>query len=294
MKTIGQWVEHGEELLRDSGVVFGHGTDNALDEAAWLVLHVLDRPLDGRFSGWDEPVDEAAASQIVRLLERRIAERKPLAYLLGEAWFCGLRFHVNDDVLVPRSPLAELIGRQFAPWVRPGQVHKVLDLCTGSACIAVAVANHLPQVQVDAVDISEQALQVASLNVAEHGLSARVRVMKSDLFEALGSCRYDLIVSNPPYVSEHEVEALPEEYRWEPRLGFHADEDGLKIVLDILRQAPAFLEPGGVLVCEVGEAADRLQARLPGMPFTWLEFEHGGGGVFTIDREALVRSLADG
>jgi ribosomal protein L3 glutamine methyltransferase len=293
MKSIGQWVNECERAMRAGGVVFGHGTDNARDESAWLVLHVMGQPLDGSFTGWNEPVPDGPARRIQGLLERRLSERKPLAYLLGEAWFCGLRFLINENVLVPRSPLAELIDRRFQPWVRPERIRRVLDLCTGSGCIGIAVAHKLPEVRVHAVDISEEALEVAANNVALHGLGDRVMLLKSDLFESLGGRRYDLIVSNPPYVSGDEIEAFPAEYSWEPRLGFHAEEEGLQIVLDILHKAPAHLEEGGILVCEVGEAADRLQARLPSLPLTWLEFEHGGGGVFTIDREALVRGFSD-
>lgn len=288
MRTIGQWVRYCERRLEQSGAVFGHGTDNALDEAAWLVLHVLGCPLDGRFDAWDEPVAPRQSQQIETLLERRVSERRPLAYLLGEAWFCGFRFMVNEHVLVPRSPFAQLIVNRFEPWTEPGRIRRVLDLCTGSGCIAIAAAHYLPEAQIEAVDISEEALQVAAQNVALHGLEGRVRLIRSDLFAALEGQRYDLIVSNPPYVSEREIAAFPQEYRWEPELGFRAEDDGLELVLQILDQAGAHLEPGGVLVCEVGEAEDRLQARLPNLPLTWLEFEHGGVGVFTIDRETLL------
>lgn len=286
----GQWVEQCSRELERAGVCFGHGTDNARDEAAWLVLHVLRAPLDGSFDDWGRPVGEAEASGIAELLARRIDERRPLAYLLGEAWFCGLRFIVDEHVLVPRSPFAELIQGQFAPWVSPDTLRRALDLCTGSGCIAIAMAEWIPGVRVDAADISDAALAVAAANVDLHGAGDRVRLVRSDLFGALGGQRYDLIVSNPPYVSAGELAQLPAEYAWEPELGLLAEDDGLACVLRILREAPAHLNPDGHLFCEVGEAAGRLEARLPGVSLLWPEFTHGGGGIFTIDRDQLLRA----
>jgi ribosomal protein L3 glutamine methyltransferase len=223
------------------------------------------------------------------LLERRIEERRPLAYLLGEAWFYGLRFRVDESVLVPRSPLAELIAAGFRPWLKTETIGSALDLCTGSGCIAVAMACHLPGVPIDAADISAAALAVARRNVALHGMDDRVRLVRSDLFKSLHGRRYDLIVSNPPYVPETQLPDLPAEYRREPVLALAAGQDGLALVLRILAAAPAHLADDGMLICEVGESAGRLQRRLPFAEFTWLEFEHGGGGVFTIGREALVQ-----
>lgn len=287
-----QWVEKCVRELEQARVCFGHGTGDAHDEAAWLVLHVLGAPLDGSFRDWGREVDPVQAGRIADLLSRRISERRPLAYLLGEAWFCGLRFAVNESVLVPRSPFAELIEAGFAPWVIPGTLQRALDLCTGSGCIAIAMARWIPGLQVDAADISEEALAVAAANVAHHAVGDRVRIVHSDLFDALGGRRYDLIVSNPPYVSDVELAGLPPEYGWEPELGLRAAADGLECVLRIMRDAPAHLVEGGLLFCEVGEAADRLQERLPRVPLVWPDFEHGGGGIFTISREQLVQAAA--
>lgn len=292
MKTVRDWLATCERALAEAGLHFGHGTDNAHDESAWLVLHVLGVPLDGSFSAWDAPVGAAEAGEIQRLLDARIQQRKPLAYLLGQGWFCGLPFEVDESVLVPRSPIGELIQSGFSPWVQPRQVHRVLDLCTGSGCIAIATALHLDHVTVDAVDISDQALEVAQRNVDAHGVGDRVRLWRSDLFNDLGSQRWDLIVSNPPYVSAAEMERFPGEYRWEPALGFHARDEGLELVLRILRESAKHLQEQGVLICEVGEAAGRLEARLPQWPLTWIEFEHGGEGVFTIDRSKLEDAAA--
>lgn len=300
MRSIADWVEYCRARLDACGLFYGHGTDNPLDEAVWLVLHVLQRPLDGSFDDWNAEVDELQSQRIQGLLERRCVERRPLAYLLGEAWFCGLRFEVNPDVLIPRSPFAELIRDAFAPWVEAGRLQRVLDLCTGSACIGIAIAHEMPGVQVDASDISERALAVARRNVAAHGLGARVRLVQSDLFQGLAGCRYDLIVSNPPYVADWEWRALPDEYRWEPRLALETGREGLELVLRILADAPDHLETDGVLICEVGEAQERLMRLLPELPLTWLEFQHGGSGVFTISRSELnsaagrIRSLLAG
>jgi len=300
VRSIADWIDYCRRRLEDAGLFYGHGTDNPLDEAAWLVLHVAGRPVDGSFADWNAPLEDMLGQRIEDLLEQRCGERRPLAYLLGEAWFCGLRFEVTPDVLIPRSPFAELIQAEFAPWVEAGRLHRVLDLCTGSACIAIAIAHYLPQAQVDAADISAQALEVARRNVQAHGVGGRVRLVQSDLFSALAGCRYDLLVSNPPYVADWEWRALPEEYHWEPRMALETGMDGLELVLRILAEAPDHLEEQGVLICEVGEAQERMTQLLPELPLTWLEFEHGGGGVFTISRDELsgaagqVRSLLAG
>ena len=288
--TIADWIEQCSAVLARAGVHFGHGTDNARDEAVWLVLHVCGEPCDGSFADWGREVSAEQSLQIRELLERRTNEKRPLAYLLGEAWFCGLKFKVSEAVLVPRSPIAELIERQFAPWVKPGGLRRVLDLGTGSGCIAVAIARYLPAVEVDAADISVAALEVAASNIAMHQLDNRINLVRSDLFEDLRGRTYGLIVSNPPYVPAVSLEALPSEYQAEPATGLVAGGDGLDLVLKILRQAPGFLDEDGVLICEVGESEERLQETLRDLPFVWLEFEHGGGGVFTIGREELLQA----
>lgn len=288
--TIAEWIERVAERLSDAGLHFGHGTDNAQDEAAWLVLHVLEQPLDGSFDEWDSLVDESAAAAIEEVVRLRCTSGKPLAYLTGTAYFAGLPFEVDESVLVPRSPFAELILEGFRPWLEPAKAERVLDMCTGSGCIAIATAVHLPQLRVDAVDISGEALQIAARNAARHDVAGRVRLIESDLFQSLPECRYDLIMANPPYVPERALDELPGEYRSEPGLGLVSGADGLDAALEILRDAGRFLAPEGALICEVGESEERLQRLLPGVPFLWLEFEHGGSGVFVLTRQQLMEA----
>jgi ribosomal protein L3 glutamine methyltransferase len=285
--NVVQWINQAGEALESADVFFGHGTDNALDEAAWLVLHVLDAPLDGSFDDWKRELTRAEGQQIMSLLHRRTSEKIPLAYLTGTAYFAGLEFASGKGALVPRSPLAELITQQFRPWLEPNEGRQVLDMCTGSACIAIAVAHHMPGAHVDAADISSGALDVAAINIDRHGKEQRVKLIQSDLFQSLAPCRYDLIVTNPPYVPTASVAALPGEYHAEPELGLASGTDGLDATLAILGAAPDYLGPDGILVCEVGESEHRLQALLPGLPFLWLEFANGGAGVFLLTRTEL-------
>ena len=285
--TIAESIKQTAAKLEQAELYFGHGTDNARDEAAWLVLHVAGAPLDGSFDDWGRGLTTAQASRISQLLQERCSGRAPLAYLLGSAWFAGLEFEVDHNVLVPRSPLAELVLDQYRPWVHAARVKRVLDMCTGSGCIAIASAIHLPGAQVDAADISENALRLARRNVERHDLEKRVTLLVSDLFKAVPAVKYDLIVSNPPYVPAHSMAELPQEYRAEPGLGLASGEDGLDAVLSILLDAPRFLGEDGVLVCEVGESEDRLAEALPFVPFIWLEFTHGGSGVFVLTKEPL-------
>jgi ribosomal protein L3 glutamine methyltransferase len=276
------------EAFTAAGLHYGHGTDNADDEAAWLVLHAAGLPLDGRpvDGGQNVPLD--VGERIEALARQRCATRKPLAYLTGTAFFAGLEFEVDENVLVPRSPIAELILEGFRPWIDPERARAVLDLCTGSGCIGVAIAVHLPGVRVTATDIDAAALAVADRNVRRHAVADRVELVRSDLFAALGGRRFDLVVANPPYVPAGAVADLPDEYRAEPGLGLASGADGLDAALQILLDAPGHLGEDGVLVCEVGESAERLAACLPQVPFLWLEFEQGGSGVFLLTREQLL------
>ena len=278
----------GQHYLEESGVYFGHGTDNALDEAAWLVSHAVGLPPTFSDAELERDLSPEQQAEVNALLTRRVEERLPAAYLTHEAWFAGHRFYVDERVLVPRSPMAELILDEFQPWLESNKLKRVLDLCTGSGCIAIATALALPKVKVDAADISSAALEVARRNVADYGLAQRVEVIQSNLFDALHGRRYDLIVSNPPYVDAQDMAALPEEYRREPQMGLAAGTEGLDLVIPMLQQASEYLNPGGVMIVEVGNSAEALQARFPSVPFTWLEFSYGGEGVFLLEASQLV------
>ncbi|TCK18787.1 ribosomal protein L3 glutamine methyltransferase [Thiogranum longum] len=283
LQTIRDLVRWGASRFRENGLVFGHGTDNAFDEALVLVSHALHLPVGFPEHYLGANVTTAERSVVLDLLGQRIETRRPAAYLTGEAWFAGLPFYVDERVLVPRSPMAEWIERGFTPWLEPDNVERVLDLCTGSGCIAVACAVHFDNAEVDAVDISPEALAVAKRNVERHGLEDWVRLVESDLFDALEPARYQLIISNPPYVPDEEMQALPEEYHHEPELGLRAEQAGLAIVVRILAQAADWLADDGILVVEVGNSQDMLMECFPDVPFTWLDFERGGHGVFLLD-----------
>lgn len=280
------------ERLDRAGLSFGHGTDNARDEAVALALHALDLPPDGDGVDASRELSAEETRAVSRLMERRIREAVPAAYLIGETGFAGLRFRSDPRALVPRSPIAELIVDRFEPWLDPGNLRRVLDLCTGGGCIGVATAVHLPHVQVDAADLSEDALALAGENVALHAVGDRVRLVRSDLFANLAGERYDLIVANPPYVGRPEYDTLPLEYRHEPAFGLAAGETGLELALRVLAEAPEHLSAQGKLICEVGNSAEALEAALPEGGFIWLEFQRGGHGVFLLEGESLARAAA--
>ncbi|WP_018137552.1 MULTISPECIES: 50S ribosomal protein L3 N(5)-glutamine methyltransferase [unclassified Thioalkalivibrio] len=281
LRTLRDFIRFGASQFRAAGLSFGHGTDNAFDEAAWLVLHTLHLPLDLPESWWSSNLSEAERTRVIAVLRTRIETRKPAAYLTGEAWFAGLPFFVDEHVLVPRSPLAELIAVGFEPWIEADSVERVLDLCTGGGCIGITTALALPQAQVDLSDVSEPALAIAARNIERHGVGERVQVRHSDVFDALGTeDRYDLIVSNPPYVDARDMAELPQEYRHEPELGLAAGEDGLDIVRRILADARRHLTEDGALIVEVGNSQPAVEEAFPDLPLIWLEFESGGHGVF--------------
>jgi ribosomal protein L3 glutamine methyltransferase len=287
LSTIRDYIRWGASRFAEAGIVFGHGTSTALDEAAALILHTVYQPYNLSDAYLETVLTLKERQNVIDIIDRRIIERKPAAYLTHEAIFAGLPFYVDERVLVPRSPIAELIEQRFEPWVEEDQVERILDLCTGSACIAIACAYAFPEAYVDAVDLSADALAVAEMNVAKHRFDDTVTLYQSDLFNELPGQRYDIIVSNPPYVSHAEWEQLPAEFRAEPDMGFKGGESGLDIVLRILVEAGRYLTEQGVLVVEVGSSAETLQYTFPDVPFYWLDFERGGDGVFLLTAEQV-------
>lgn len=286
LRTIRDLVRWGASEFGRAGLHFGHGSDNALDEAFHLVTWALKLPHELPKRYFDARLTDAECRAVLKLLRARIRSRKPAAYLTGEAWFAGLPFLVDARVLIPRSPIAELIQAHFRPWLAV-EPRRILDLCAGSGCIAIACAKAFPEAQVDAVEIDAGALKLIAANVKRHGLRQRVSAIKSDLFANLKGRKYDLIVSNPPYVPESRWKAMPAEYHHEPKLALAAGRDGMDIVSRILRAAPRHLTQDGLLVCEVGGSVPEFNKRFPKIPAIWPEFEHGGDGVFVIARDDL-------
>ena len=283
---VGALLRETTLRFRAARLHFGHGTANALDEASWLIGHVTGiHPGDVHLHKGDA-VSASGIKRVRRLAERRMRERIPLAYLLREAWLDGRTFHVDRRVIVPRSYISELLRERLRPWMRR-PVRRVLDLCTGSGCLAILAAHAYPKSRVDATDISAAALQVARINVDRYGFARRIRVLRSDLFRSIANERYDLILTNPPYVNARTMKGLPREYRYEPVNALAAGQDGLEIVRRILAQASAHLAPRGVLVCEVGDSRRALERAFPLLPFTWPETSEPEACVFLLEREQL-------
>lgn len=288
--TVGRLIREGVRRFRAARLSFGHGTTRAFDEAAYLALHALRLPPDDLESHLGAALSAAQARRVLALFERRIRERKPAAYLTREAWLGDYRFYVDERVIVPRSYIAELLRDDLAPWVmRPQRVKSALDLCTGSGCLAIMLAHGFPGAGIDAADISADALRVARRNIADYRLKSRISLIKSDLFAGIAGKRYNLIVSNPPYVRTAIMRRLPPEYRREPELALAGGKDGLDIVRDILQHAAAHLNPRGILVVEVGHNRARVEKAFPRLEFTWPLTSGGDDCVFLLEREQLCR-----
>lgn len=288
LSTLRDLLRFAVSRFNEAGLFFGHGSDNAHDEAAYLLLHTLDLPLDRLEPYLDAKLLPEEKSLALSLIRRRVEERIPVAYLTNQAWQGGFDFYVDERVIVPRSFIYELLGDAIRPWIEYDElVHRALDLCTGSGCLAIQMAHHYPDAQIDAVDLSLDALEVAAINVEAYGLEERINLIHTDLFEGLEGT-YDLIVSNPPYVDAESVAELPDEYLHEPELSLGSGEDGLDATRQILLYAAKYLNPHGVLLVEIGHNRELLEAEYPELPFTWLETSGGDGFVFLLTREQLL------
>lgn len=289
LETVRDYIRWAATSFNKEQVYFGHGSDNAWDEAVFLVLGALHLPWDTDPAVLDSRLIPAERERVCELIEKRCQQRIPVAYLINEAWFAGLPFFVDERVLVPRSPIAELIEKGFAPWLCGDEVSNILDMCTGSGCIGIACAMAFDSAEVDLVDISSAALEVADINIKRHHLERRVTAIASDLFAGLPEKKYDLIVTNPPYVDAGDLQSMPGEYGHEPALGLGSGDDGLDCIRTILRDAADYLSEYGVLVAEVGNSHEALSEAYPEVPFLWLELERGGHGVFVLTAGQLLQ-----
>ncbi|SEL10694.1 50S ribosomal protein L3 N(5)-glutamine methyltransferase [Nitrosovibrio tenuis] len=288
LSTVRDLLRFAVSRFNEVGLFFGHGSTSAYDEAAYLILHTLHLPLDRLEPFLDAHLTTPELEQVVNVIRRRATERIPAAYLAKEAWLGDFRFYVDERVIVPRSFIAELLREQLSPWVEePDDIHSALDLCTGSGCLAVLLAHAFEHAMIDAADISQDALQVARKNVADYGLEHKINLIQSDLFAGLQERRYDLIVSNPPYVSAESMATLPEEYRHEPRNALAGGEDGLDVIREIIHSAASHLTTGGMLIVEAGHNQEALERAFPRTPFTWLETSAGDEFVFLLKRHEL-------
>ena len=288
LHTVRDWLRWAMSRFNEAGLYFGHGCDNAYDEAAWLILHTLHLPLDRLEPFLDARLTHSERLALLNILQQRITRRLPAAYLTGEAWLGEFRFYVDERVIVPRSYFAELLEEGLSPWVQqPASINSALDLCTGSGCLAILMAHTFPDALIDAVDLSADALAVAARNVSEYGLQDHLTLIESNLFEKLAGRRYDLILSNPPYVTDQSMAELPPEYRHEPPLALAAGSDGLDIVRRILSSAKNHLTDDGLLMVEVGHNADLVETAYPDVPFTWIDATGGEARIFLLTREQL-------
>lgn len=286
--TIRDWLRYSVSRLEQSGVFFGHGTDNAYDESVWLVMSALHLPLDTLDNFLDARITKDEAKHLAHLIERRVTERVPTAYLLREAWLKGFKFYVDERVIVPRSFIAELLEDGLAPWIEyPEMVESAADICTGSGCLGVLLAHAFPNATVDVVDISPDAIAVANINIKNYGLEEQITAVQSDMFSGLKGKKYDLIISNPPYVDAPAMSALPQEYRNEPQIALGSGVAGLDHTHILLKEAKNYLNDDGILVVEIGHNRDALLDAYPELPFTWLDVESGNEFVFLLTKEQL-------
>lgn len=288
LSTIRDMLRWSVSHFSAADLYYGHGTDNAWDEAVQLILHTLHLPLNISKTVLDAKLTSRERQLIASLIKKRVEERKPVAYLTHEAWFAGMGFYVDERVLIPRSPIAEMIEKHFSPWLND-EPHAILDLCTGSGCIGIACAHYFPEAKITITDISADALEVAKINVENHGVTEQVKLVQSDLFNNLNNQKFNLIISNPPYVDEYDLTHMPAEYHHEPKLGLAAGESGLDFAIQILKSAGKYLTKDGLLILEVGNSEAALVKRFPQVPFIWLEFERGGQGVLLLTAEELKR-----
>lgn len=288
--TLRDWLRFAVSRFEEAGIFYGHGTSNAYDEAAWLMLSALHLPLPALENFLDARLTVPERKHLLQLIKRRTDERVPTAYLLREAWLRGFKFYVDERVIIPRSFIAELLDDSLSPWVeQPELITSAADICTGSGCLGVLLAHAFPNAVIDVIDISTDAIDVANINIANHGLEERVTAIQSDMFSALGSKRYDLIISNPPYVDAPSMAALPQEYRSEPQLALGSGHAGLDHTHTLLREAASYLNDGGLLLVEIGHNQDALLQAYPTLPFIWLEVESGSEFVFLLSKEQLVQ-----
>jgi ribosomal protein L3 glutamine methyltransferase len=289
LHTLRDWMRYTVSRFEEAGLFYGHGTQNAFDEAAWLILAALHLPMDTLDTFMDAVITENERKHLAHLIERRVTERIPTAYLVRKAWLGEYKFYVDERVIVPRSFIAELLRSDLSPWIEnPEEIVAAADICTGSGCLAILLAHAFPNAEIDAVDISDDALNVAHRNISDYGLADQVNAVKSDMLTALAGKKYDVIISNPPYVNAPSMDVLPQEYRHEPQLALASGEDGLEHVRVLLSDAAEHLHPGGVLIVELGYNRDELELQFPDLPFTWLEVSAGDGFVFLLTREQLV------
>ena len=287
LQTIQDMLRFATSRFNQAQIYLGHGTDNSWDEAVALITNCLYLPANVGNEVLTAKLTHSERQEIIKLIFKRIETRLPLPYLTNNAWFAGMQFYVDERVLIPRSPIAELIENRFSPWL-VDEPQTILDMCTGSGCIAIALAHAFPSAEVDAVDISIDALTVAEINIQDHGLEQQVFPIQSDCFASLQGAKYDLIVSNPPYVDAEDMANLPIEYQHEPELALASGFDGLDFVRQFLAQAPDFLTENGLLICEVGNSQIHMEQTFPEVPFIWLELKNGGHGIFVIDRNTLL------